>query len=174
MTFAALAGAANTYAVAIQLTTDADLQLHGGEDAVIERIRGRLLPYGALATPAGPVPTPTLCRCLIVQQDVTVAAGIAPVDYSSGAGLGRDNILWSRDILISGTTVLGNGTGLATETSTIQDSWFDVDVVAKRKIQAGYHIFLDFQTVDFSAAAGNEPVSFQLAGGLRLLMKRPR
>lgn len=173
-TFAALAGAANTYAAAVAITTDADLQLHGGEDAVVERIRGRILFYGGRNTPAGPAAAAMWARLLIVQQDVNAASGIAPIDYTTGVGLGRDNILWSRDILISGTTVIGNGTAAAAETGTLNDYWVDVDVKARRKIRSGEHLFLDLQTVDFSAVAGNEPVDALMAGGLRILMKRPR
>lgn len=172
--FTALAGAANTFAAAVALTADADLSLHGGEDAVMTRMRGRLLLYGGRLNPATPGAASFFARVLITQRDVTPGANVAPLDFTTSAGLGRDDILWSRDVLISGTTVVGAGTAAATETSTLNDYWFDVDVKARRKVQAGYHIFLDVQTVALGGGGANQPVDCLLAGGLRMLMMRPR
>lgn len=162
----------NTLGVAIQLTVDADLSMHGGEDAVITRIRGRLLLVGGLAGAAGGAPTSFPVRCLIVKSDITPAGAAFPGDWTTSAGLGRDDVLFMRDVLCSGTTVLGNGTGIATETSTTNGYWFDVDCKAQRKLQQGQHLVLWFQVVNTAAGVG--PVSMNVAGNLRLLMKRPR
>jgi len=166
------AAVANTLGVAVQLTVDADLSMHGGEDAVIQRIRGRLLLAGGLAGAAGGVPTSFPVRVLIVKADVTPAGGAMPSDFTTSAGLGRDNILWTKDVLCTGTTVFGNGTGAATETSSTNGYWFDVDCRAQRKLQQGQHLVLWFQVVNTAAGVG--PVSMNVVGSLRMLLKRPR
>jgi len=160
--------APNTWGAAILLTSDTDLSLHGGEDAVIERIRGRLMFFGLTQEGA---PLGGFARVLIAQQDVTPGGQVMPIDYTTSDGLGRDDILFVKDILVSGTTVVANGTGTATETGTLNDFWFDVDVRAKRKIQSGRQLVLWFQMVD--QAAGT-PGTVTMAGGLRMLLKRPR
>jgi len=174
LTFAVVnAAVPNTYGVAIGLTTDADLSLHGGEDAVIQRIRGRLLLYNGLVNAgAGPVAGSFFVRVVVAQSDITPAGATFPADFTTSAGLGRDDILWTRDLLVSGTAILGNGTGVAAETSTLNDFWFDVDVRAKRRLQSGRQLVLWFQST--ALAAGTVPVSCTMAGGIRLLMKRPR
>lgn len=174
LAFSLLAGSTSAYAAAVQLTTDADLQMHGGEDVVVTRIVGRLLAYGGRVTVAAPVAASLFARMLVHQSDVTAVSSIAPVDYTLGAGLGRDDILWSRDVRISGTTIVGNGTAAATETSTLTNDWVDVDIRAQRKLQQGRHLFFDIQLQPAGGGAGNVPVDCLLAGSLRMLVKRPK
>jgi len=163
-------------AAAIRLVTESDLRDHGGEDAVLERIRGRLLFFNLRqdvgATPA-PVVGGTFARVVVVQQDVVDEASGGPlgVDYTTPESLGRDNILWTKDVLISGSNTTGFGTTGTPESSTINDFWFDIDVVAKRKVQNDREIFIWVQTV----IAGLTPnLDFRLAGFVRLLLKRPK
>jgi len=161
----------NTWGAALAITATTDLALHGGEDCVLERIRGRLLFMGGLVGNAGGAATSFFARLLIVQQDTNPTGQILGFDFTTSVGLGNDDILWSKDILISGTALAGNGTGAAAETSSLNDYWHDIDVRAKRKLQSDRHISLWLQSVGTGAS---QPVSCTMAGGLRILLKRPR
>lgn len=163
--------APNTWGAAINLVADTDLQLHGGEDAVLVRTRGRLMCFGGRTGTTGATPAPLLMRVAITLQDVTSTLQLLGTDLTTGFGIGRDDILWSREVLVSGTTVLGNGTASTTETSPINDYWFDVDVKAKRKMQSDRLPHIWFQTVGTGAT---QPFGFTLAGFLRMLVMRPR
>jgi len=176
ITMAPLVTGSTTQAAAIRLVNEEDIRDHGGEDCVLERIRGRLLLFNlrqnVSATPA-PVVGGTFLRVLVVQQDVDTEAtsGLLGVDYTLPESLGRDNILWTKDVLVAGTNVTGVGSTGISETTTINDFWFDVDVIAKRKVQRDREIIIWFQT---NIAALTANLDFRLAGHLRLLLKRPK
>jgi len=176
VTMAPLFTGSTTQATAIRLVNEEDIRDHGGEDCVLERIRGRLLFFNlrqnVSATPA-PVVGGTFCRVVVVQQDIDTeaASGLLGVDYTLPESLGRDNILWTKDVLIAGTNVTGVGTTGVSETTTINDFWFDIDVVAKRKVQRDREIVIWVQT---NIAALTPNLDFRFAGFLRLLLKRPK
>lgn len=167
---------ASIQSAAIRLTVTEDLQSHGGEDCVIERCRGRMLFFNARqntgATPA-PIVGGFICRVVLADTEVTdQAAGlVAPDEFLTSEGMGRDTILWYRDVFVTGSSLLGSGTTGVAEASTFQDGWFDIDVRAKRKLQSDRQLVMWFQTVVAGLTANFD---FRLIGGLRMLLKRPR
>lgn len=164
-TFAILSGGSNTYAASFALLGDSDLQLHGGEDAVVVRIRGRLRLYGArIATDTA---SPLFARIVIAQMQVNEAGSVDAIDYTTQTGLGRDDIMWCKDILIGATTLNASTTPMDCDPGL----WHDIDVRAKRKLASGWVPSLWIQTCK---AGANVPQDFQLAGGLRTLLMRPR
>lgn len=169
LALAPLTTGASVQAAAIQLTADTDLSLHGGEDAVIERIRGRLCLYGgSLNSGAGLVAADFFVRVLIVQSDVTPAGFTMPQDFTTSAGLGADDILWMRDVFVPRSTAVGTA---GAPFDTLANEFMEIDVRAKRKLQSDRQLILWVQTQQAGAV-----IAAQLlyAGGIRMLLKRPR
>jgi len=162
---------ANVFGAAIGLTSDTDLSLHGGEDAVMTRIVGRLgFTTGRVNAGAGVAATTFLVRCVVAQTDTTNTGSVMPFEYLSSNGLGNDDIMWFRDIIVPGTSVL-EGTGATAPGGTQTDYELDVDIGVKRKIESNRQLVLWFQSC-FDAAVTTQ-VDFRLYGGLRMLMMRP-
>jgi len=161
----------NVYGAAIGLTTNTDLQLHGGEDAVMTRIVGRLgFTTGRADVGAGVVATTFLLRCVIAQTDNTDTGSVMPFEYLTSNGLGNDDIMWFRDTIVPGTSVL-ESTGAIAPGGTQTDYELDIDVGVKRKIESNRQLVLWFQTT-FNNVVFNQ-ADFRLYGGLRMLMMRP-
>lgn len=158
----------NTFGAAVQMTTDADLSLHGGEDAVITRILGRL--YFTDGTGAVGAATGYQLRVVLAYQDVNPDGTTAATDFTTSDGLGIDNILWEKDVIVSSVATAGAGTGLDGIVFTEGFGMLDIDCKAQRKLQSNSQLILWFQTVTPAAAAR----AFVLRGGLRMLLKRPR
>lgn len=161
------------FAASLALTDDTDLSMHGGEDAVLTRVRGRLFfTDGRVNVGAGLAANGFQLRVAVVQTDITPALAVTPLDLTTSAGLGNDNILWHGDVICSSGTTTGVGTGLDALASA-QDGWFklEVDVRAKRKLQTDRQVIIWFQTV---CAAGATGADFRLRGGLRSLLMRSR
>lgn len=161
-------GGTNIWGTATQLTVLEDLQSHGGEDAVLTRITGRILVFaGQVNAGAGLAPADFFYRLLVVQQDNT-GGGVLGIDYTTGAGLGRDSILFFRDGYCSRATEVDS---VAPATSLIDSHWVDVEVKAKRKLEENKQVFLWIQS---AFPVGTTGVQTRFAGGLRALLKRPR
>lgn len=169
LTLTSLSTSANTYAAALILVNDADLSMHGGEDAVMTRIRGSLWFYAQTYDSAGP--SGTWARLVIALSEVDSSGNVFPAAYSDGPGLGRDEIMWERDILVTPATVLCNGSGTGAETTSLYSARVDVDVKAKRRLDSAKVPVLWYQTVKSGAAV---PQQVTYAGGLRMLLRRPR
>jgi len=162
---------ANVFGAAIGLTTDTDLTLHGGEDAVMTRIVGRLgFTTGRVNAGAGVAASTYLLRVVVAQTDTTNAGSVMPFEYLSSNGLGNDDIMFFQDIIVPGTSVLV--TPGATPPVSDQPSFeMSLDITTKRKIDSNRQLVLWFQSA-FDAAVTTQ-VDFRLYGGLRMLMMRP-
>jgi len=169
LTLTSLSTSTNTYAAALILVNDADLSMHGGEDAVMTRIRGQLWFYGQTYDTGGPAGT--WARLVIALSEVDSSGNVFPAAYSDGPGLGRDEIMWERDILVTPATILCNGSGTGAETTSLYSARIDVDVKAKRRLDSAKVPVLWYQTVKSGAAV---PTAVTYAGGLRMLLRRPR
>lgn len=168
-TWAAIAAGSNTYFFLSGILGDADLAQHGGEDAVVTRIRGRLRFWNSRFTVASPVQGTCFVRTLVVMLQITEAGAAFMPDYTTSDGLGRDEVMWSKDHLISGPVLA------ATDSAQNCDAgWIDIDVKAKRRCQNRYYPVLVHQTVAPGMGAANVPVDFVRAGGIRTLLMRPR
>lgn len=162
--------AANSYGAAIILTTSEDLKLHGGEDCTVQRIRGRLWFYG-MTYDANP-PAGTWARVVIAQQDVDPAGNILFLDYTTSVGLGDDNILHTEDLYVSSATAPQDGGTDAPNRSTLPlTTRIDIDCKARRRLTEEKQLVFWFQTVKSGTAI---PTQVTYAGGLRMLLKRPR
>jgi len=161
----------NVWGAAIGLTSDTDLSMHGGEDAVMTRIVGRLgFTTGRVDAGAGVAATTFLLRCVCAQTDTTNTGNVMPFEYLSSNGMGNDDIMWFRDIIVPGTSVLEQ-TGATAPGGTQTDYELDVDIGVKRKLESNRQLVLWFQSA-FNAATVTQ-VDFRLYGGLRMLMMRP-
>lgn len=163
----------DTWGAAIGMTTDTDLSLHGGEDAVIERIRGRLyFSDGAINSGAGLAASAFQLRVVLTKQNITPAGNVMPTDFTTADGMGDDTILWMKDVLVPSVVTSGAGTNI--DTVNWEAFMLDVDVKAKRRLQSGNQLILWFQTVSESGGGATTAIQFVMRGGLRMLMKRPR
>lgn len=169
LAFSPVVTGVNTWGAAINLTNNTDLSLHGGEDAVFMRARGRLLFWnGQLDGGAGFAAASFPLRVVIVQTDTNDAGTIMPFDFTTSEGLGRDDILFSAEQIVSSANTFNDSNPM---TSSQYTAWVDIDCKAKRRIQTDRHIIMWMQTV---AAAGTLALQCRFSGGLRMLLKRPR
>jgi len=173
ITLAALSAAApNTWAVAVAVTDDTDLSMHGGEDAVLTRIRGTLFfSDGRIDSGAGLAASGFQLRVSVVQTDITPALAVTPFDTTTSAGLGNDNVLWQGHVVVPSTVTTGAGTGA--DLIDWQGRSLELDVRAKRKLQSDRQVVIWFQTV-MPGGGGTAGCDFRLRGGLRSLLMRSR
>jgi len=169
MSFAGpVAGTAHTWSIASVLVVPAvDLPMHGGEDSVLERIRGYLsFSKGQRDAGAGFGNWSFSVRVVVAQHEALPAATFGE-EFVTSVGLGQDQILWC------GETICTADGGIDTTGFVDWDQiWrMDIDVRAKRKVQENSPIVLYFQT---AAPAGTVALKMQVNGHLRTLMKRPR
>lgn len=160
----AVPGSANTYGFGVNLIAQADLAMHGGEDAVVVRILGTLTFFGQQTMAAGPVPT--FSRVMLTQVDTTGDAQLVR-EYVSSAALGYDDILWCATVGVAGTNLLAAAEPLYGGLSSL--GTVHIDCKAKRKIQADRELFLQYQCVTALV-----PTVVQVAGHIRVLLMRPR
>lgn len=168
---AAVAGAANVWGASIGVVIPSDLPLHGGEDAVITRVVGRLgFGAGRKDAGAGLVSFGFQMRVTIAQSDFLPAGTVTPWDFTASAGMGNDDILWESDVLVSSLPFAGAGGPPWDTFGCFPGQWLEIDAGARRKVQEDRMILLWFQTV---LPAGTTGADFILLGGLRALMMRP-
>lgn len=158
--------APNTWAVPVALVTPTDLSLHGGEDAVLTRIRGRfMLLNGRVDSGAGFAAATFPVRVVIAlaQSD---ASGVFSLDYTTAAGLGRDEIIHETEAMVSQAVLTDS-----TPSAALGWNWIEIDSKAKRRMQESALAVMWFQTV---LPVGTIAADFRYIGGLRTLLKRPR
>lgn len=161
-----VAGTAHVWGVAVLLVISNDLFLHGGEDAVLERIRGTLFFHtGRVNSGAGFAVASFPLRVVIAMHEPTPALTF-PEEFITSPAMGQDRIMWQGETYVTGDTH-GAGQGFDWD----QPWRLDVDVRAKRKIQQDNLVTLFMQTV---LPAGTTAADYKMAGGLRQLLKRPR
>jgi len=165
---------ATVWGATIGLVVASDLPQHGGEDAVLSRIRGRLLFLGGRRDSGAGFASAAFPFRLVVAQVASTAAGGATIfsdDFTTSAGLGQDNILYSRDHIWGAPAPGGTGAGFEALNSA-SESWLELDVKARRKVQVNSQIILWFQTL--APSPGTVAIDGQMAGSLRTLLMRPR
>jgi len=163
--------AGNVWGASIGLVIASDLPKHGGEDAVVTRIRGRMFfTEGRRNAGAGLAAFGFQMRVVIAQTDFLPAGTVTPWIFTSSVGLGNDDILFFADTIVSPTAIGAAGAGYENMVGN-GEHWLDIDVQAKRKVQEDRLIVLWFQTV---MAPGTTGADFRWHGGLRtLLMTAP-
>lgn len=167
VTFTQVVAGSTIWGAAVQLTVPGDLSLHGGEDAVITRVVGRLCLFNGLRdSGAGAAANSFFVRCVVAQTDI-YPAGVSPIDFTTSAGLGQDDILWTHETFVSS---IAQGT-VGLDAMTSPGPWFDVNIKAKRKLQSDRQLVLWFQTLDANTLTS---LTMEMAGGLRMLLMRPR
>lgn len=149
-----------------------DLPMHGGEDAVLTRIRGRIgFTDGRKNAGAGVAAFGFQMRVLLVKSDFIPALGtVSPFNYVTSAGLGADNILWFADVIVPNGSSGAAGAGYDNIINGSLERWLEIDVQAKRRVDGDSAILLWFQTV---FPAGTTGADFRLIGGLRTLLMSP-
>lgn len=175
LTFAGpIAGTTATWGVAVQLTTQADLTLHGGEDAVVARIVGQLaFVEGRRNAGAGLAAMGFPVRLVVAQHRmlVTASSGLTFNDvFTPSRDLGKDNILWMQHRVVSPTAIGAAGAGYENMVGNFEQ-WVEVDIRVKRKVQEDTPLVFYMQTV---LAAGTTGADCRMLGGLRCLMMRPK
>lgn len=161
-----------TFGGAITLAGPTDLTEHGGEDAVLTRIRGSLYFFrGRRDSGAGFAANSFQLRVVVCQTDATRAGTIMPFDYCTSEGLGRDDILYNETAIVPSSDPGATGTGFDAIDFSVGGRLLHVDIKAKRKVQVDRQIVIWFQT---ATPAGTINLDFGIAGSLRMLMARPR
>lgn len=161
---------ANTKIAPFALVSSTDITDVGGEDCVLTRISYELCFYnGRKATDQQAA---LAVRMLVVLSEVHTG-GVSPQilgePYLTSSGLGRDNILHTRDFVVP--TANGyEASGVLAETF-LSSNWIRGEVKARRKVNQGLLPMLWFSSCSDGA---NVPQDFRMLGHLRILMKRPR
>lgn len=161
-----IAGTTNTWGVAVQMVTSGDLTLHGGEDAVLTRVRGRLyFMNGRKNSGAGLAPFSFALRAVLAMHS-QIPAGTFGEEFTSSAGIGSDAILWTGETIVSSGNLIDSVNALGAD----QFHFLDVDVKAKRRITEDSVPTFFFQTI----LAGATGADMRITGGLRTLLMRPK
>lgn len=161
-----------TFGAAIALVNNTDLSMHGGEDAVVTRIRGNLGFFGGQRdNGAGLAATAFLLRLVVAQTDADAAGSVMPFRFNDSATLGNDDILWMKDVFVSNAAGFVDSVNISSTTSAMRDAMHEVDVRAKRKLQSDRTLTLWLQSVVPPATVAQQ---FLMFGSLRILLKRPR
>jgi len=162
----------NIWGSAIVLVANTDLPEAGGEDSVCTRVVGRLgFLEGRRDSGAGNAATGFQMRVAVVQgSQIAGTNTILADELVTGVGMGKENILFETDVVVSATARGATGGGF--DTAFVSGPfWTDFNVRAKRRVTEDAPILLWFQTC-FPTADVN--VDFRMFGGLRLLMTHPR
>lgn len=169
---AAIPGFAGLWGVSIGIVLPADLPPHGGEDAVLTRVVGRLgFMEGRKNAGAGVAAYGFQMRVAIVQTEVIPLGGgfaPSPYDYTSSVGMGNDNIIWEHDTIVPLQAIGATGNGYDLLAGGYE-RWLEVDTSAKRKVTEDRAIILWMQTV---LPGGTTAADFRMIGGLRTLLMR--
>lgn len=170
---ALLPGTVNTWGVSIGVVFPTDLPAHGGEDAVLTRVVGRLgFIEGRKNAGAGLAAFGFQARVVIAATDFVPAAvgfGPSPFNFTTSVGLGNDDIMFAHDVIVPQVAIGAAGAGYDLLAGGYE-RWLEVDVGAKRKCQEDRGVVLWVQTV---LPAGTIGADFRLLGGLRSLLMRP-
>jgi len=164
---------ANLWGSAIVLVANSDLPARGGEGAVLTRVVGRLgFTDGRRDAGAGNAAAGFQMRVAItLGNEIAGTATILGDELVTSAGMGLENILFSRDVIVSPTGIGAAGAGFDTMFTAGPFWQCDVDVRAKRRITEDTPVILWFQT---TLPAGTVGADFRLLGGLRTLLMRAR
>jgi len=156
-------GSANTYGFGFALVNQTDLSLHGGEDAVIVRILGRLSFFRCLTAGAAGV---TGNFGVTISMEDTTAGQQAVREWIDSDAYGRDDVMFHDNGWVDGNDWLA---GANFSSAVNMRSTIEFDIKAKRKIQQDRQPFLNWQLVTPLV-----PTTVSVAGHLRMLLMRPR
>lgn len=160
-------GTLHTWGVAVVLCDATDLPLHGGEDAVIERIRGKLYFFNGLVNAGAGLLASSFALRVVVAQHEPNPAGTFNESFVSSNDMQQDRILYEGETWVTAD----NHTVSNPNFDFDQPHFLEIDVRAKRRVQEDNIIALYFQTV---LPAGTTAATMKMSGGLRALVKRPR
>lgn len=159
-------GTAHTWSAVSELVGAADLTFHGGEDAVLSRIRGTLIFGTARVNSGAGFAAKSFPLQLVCAQHAKQGGAAFNEEFLTTSGLGRDDILWT------GATWATSDTHAGASTWDFDQPWrIEVDVKAKRRVQVDHTIAFYFQTV---LPGGTTAADFEVSGFLRTLLMRPR
>lgn len=163
----------NLWGSAITLVANTDLPARGGEGAVLTRIRGVLgFTDGRKNAGAGLAAFGFQMRVAItLGSEIAGTATILGDELITSAGMGTENILFSRDVIVTQTGVGAAGAGYDTMFTSGPFWQCEIDVKAKRRISEDTPVILWFQTC---FPGGTTGADFRLHGGLRTLLMRAR
>jgi len=163
----------NIWGSAIVLVANTDLPPAGGEDAVLTRVVGRFgFLEGRRDSGAGLAATGFQLRVAVVQgSQIANTNTVLADELVTSAGLGKENILFMKDVIVPAAARGASGAGFDTCFAPGPFWQAEIDIRAKRRVTTDAPILLWFQTV-FPAA--DTSVDFRLFGGLRILMQKPR
>lgn len=154
--------AAGINSTTIALTDSEDLQLSGGEDAVVVRVVGRFLLFGANTAVT---PLPRFCRWAIFVADD--ANGIIAVpNLFAFLEMATENIMVAGTVLVPGLDL----SAAANDAVSQSERWIDIDTSAKRKLHEDKHVYL---TLQFGPSGGATTTVVQASGFLRVLLQKP-
>jgi len=164
---------ANLWGAAITLVANSDLPARGGEGAVLTRIRGVLgFTDGRRDAGAGVAAFGFQMRVAVtLGSEIAGTATILGDELVTSAGMGVENILFSRDVIVTQVGIGAAGAGYDTMFTSGPFWQCEIDIKAKRRISEDTPVILWFQT---ALPPGTTAADFRLHGGLRTLLMRAR
>lgn len=165
---------ANVWGSAIVLVANTDLPSAGGEDSVLTRVVGRFgFMEGRINSGAGLAASGFQLRCAVtLGSQIANTNTILADELVTATGMGKENILFSRDVIVPLTARGATGGGFDTAFTSGPFWQADIDIRAKRRVATDSPILLWFQATFDSAVV--TAADFRLFGGLRVLMTHPR
>lgn len=162
----------NVWGSVITPVANTDLPSHGGEDCVLTRMVGRLgFMEGRKNAGAGFAAYGFQLRVAVVQgSEIAGTATVLADELVTSAGMGKENILYMRDVIVPSLPIGAAGTNYDIASGGME-RWLDIDIRAKRRVSEDSPILLWFETC---LPAGTTAADFRLLGGLRTLLMRPR
>lgn len=161
---------ANVFGATIGVVVASDLPKHGGEDAVVTRVVGRLGFFEGRKNAGAGLAAYGFQMRVVLAQVATQGGSIFTDDFTTSAGMGNDKILFLKDVIVPNVGIGGAGAGYELTVGS-HETWLEMDVKAKRRVTEDANIILWFQSV---FPVGTTAADFRLAGGLRTLLMRPR
>lgn len=150
------------------LVTAAQLSTVGGEDAVLVRTLGSFS-FGNGKDGGAGAAINHFMRIALVLRDTDTSGAVteaSAIDLWNAEGLGSEDILFVKQIVVPSATPIANAIGPRPDTP----NWFDFDIRVKRKVTATRRPFWQVQT---ETAFGFSMKQFDVTGFSRLLFMRP-
>jgi len=161
----------NTRQAFISLLEPSDLQDVGGEDCSLARIVYELCFYGARRVTDTADATAMRMVFLLKEVQDTTAPQLLSTDYATSDGLGRDDILHTRDFVAPGQAGYENGGGTDLNMPFLSSNWIRGEVKASRRFTKDRRLVIGWSTV---SDAGQVPQDFQFIGHVRTLIRHPK
>lgn len=173
VTFSAITGVDANYRLATaSITSDTDLQYHGGEGMVVNRIVVDYIFYSMRIATDTAATIPCLFLVYQAESELGDPTSFFGQDLISSAGLGSEDVLYTQLVIPSaGTSFTRGSAGDLGTTEAYVDARVRANIKARRRIMRDRHLYWSLATVDDGA---NVPQDCRFTGFLKTLVTRGR